>query len=285
MANLDDYEAMPDALRMNAGNLSSYMTAFSVARAQEANSIAWTSIMHHRLIQHEHSLAKTVLDMENTLCQEIFARGTFLRSPADWIETLLRDIHAKLVLKQPMVFVSRSYLDNPGVPAMVYTEPKWAVKERMRLRNRPSERQVLQAVAIYLGRILREWFNLPSSFLLRGRAQFVDVLLNKFGPGILYLELVWEFHSTLPRFLFRNPPRDYHSNQLNKDRPYDLNAMDDFVKAIQAIPPQVVADVELLSEDFDSFIRMAQAYSQQINDEAGHHTSKQNTSIRRVSCI
>lgn len=274
MAILDNYDNCPEPLRMHPDNLSNYMTAFSVAKIQQANIVAWTSIMRHRIILHEHTLAKTVLEMETVLCHDIFERGTFLKSPTNWIENLLRDIHIKLVIKKPMILTSRSYLQNPGMPDVIYTEPKWAFKERSRFRNRPTEQRFSQVTATYFGRVLREWFGLPSSFLMRGRAQLVDVLLAKFGPGALYLELVETLHSTLPRYLFLNPPHDYHSNQLNKDRPYDAASMDDFVNAIQAVPSRVVADAKLLSEVNQSFIRMAQAYSFQLNDKAALKSSK-----------
>lgn len=269
MAALDNYDTVAELFRMNPEGLSQYMSTFNVAKHQEASNEVWTRIIRQRIILHEYRLACTVNDMESTLCDEIFSRDTFHTQPSNWIERLLRDIHVKLVVQLPMDLKSSAYIKHAGAPNVRYVEPDWALKERQ-WRKRPSDADFLVATAKYFGRILRSWFDLPSGFITRGRSQLVDTLVGKFGKGVLFLERVWELHRSLPRYLFKNPPYDYHTNSLNKDRPYDPSAMDDFVSAIQSVDATVEDDAQLLYEFYDSFVRLSQTYSTQLLNERVH---------------
>ncbi len=269
MAVLDSYVTVAKPYRMRPDALSQYMSTFSLAKHQEASSVVWTRIIQQRIVLHEYKLACSVIDMESTLCDEIFSRGTFHTQPLGWIERMLRDIHIKLVLKLPMDLLSSSYISHTGAPNARYVEPDWALKERS-WRKRPSEQDFLTYTAKYFGRILRYWFDLPSSFITRGRAQLVDVLLQKFGRGIFFLERVWDLHRSLPRYLFKNPPFDYHTNALNKDRPYDSLAMKEFIDAVQSVDVVVEDHAQLLCDSYDSFVRLSQTYSVQASSEMSH---------------
>ena len=205
------------------------------------------------------------MDIENVLCQEIFGRGTFLSNPENWIERVLRDIHIRLVLQQHIVLSSHSYIDAIGFSPVVFSEPDWAQKERVWTRNRPTDEEFLLQASVYLGRVLRCWFDLPGSYITKGRAQLVEVLGSRFGAGIFYMEQVWNLHQLLPRHLYRNPPRDYHINQFNKDRPYDPAAMNDFIHVVNSLPDTIARGCAQLEALYRSFMRFIQAYTVQLN--------------------
>lgn len=112
MAVLDSYVTVAKPYRMQPDALSQYMSTFSLAKHQEASSVVWTRIIQQRIVLHEYKLACSVIDMESTLCDEIFSRGTFHTQPLGWIERMLRDIHIKLVLKLPMDLLSSSYISQ-----------------------------------------------------------------------------------------------------------------------------------------------------------------------------
>ncbi|KAI0085726.1 hypothetical protein BDY19DRAFT_908928 [Irpex rosettiformis] len=265
-SSLDQYQLVAQPYRMDPEDLSKYMAAFSMAKRQGESEV-WTHLLRQRIILHEQRLARAVLDIEETLCTEIFNRGTFLRTPANWIERLLRDIHVRLVLKSTMNVSSHQYMSGIGTPHVSYSEPDWAVQERSWTSNRPSDAEFLRRTATYMGRILRCWFELPGSYLTRGRAQLVDTLVSKFGVGVLYLQQVWDIHRQLPRFIFRNPPHDYHSNLHNKDRPFDPSSMEDFVHAIDGMPATAVAQSNQLACFYASYLRLAQSFIHQVNAE------------------
>ncbi|KAI0083214.1 hypothetical protein BDY19DRAFT_998758 [Irpex rosettiformis] len=266
-SSLDKYQRVAQPFRMNPDDLSKYMSAFSVAKHQDRSNEIWSRIIHQRIILHEYRLARAITDIENILCSEIFAQGAFLTSPSNWIERLLRDIHVKLVLKKPMDVSSQLYLLEVGSPRICYSEPEWAIQERSWTRNRPSDAEFLRRTAIYLGRILRCWFDLPGSYLTRGRAHLVDVLAAKFGEGVLYLPQTWILHQQLPRFIYRNPPHDYHSNLHNKDRPYEPSAMEDFVRALNAVNEKAVVCSRRLANFYASYLRLVEAFTRQLQAE------------------
>lgn len=280
---LDHYQSVDNPLRMQPDALSRYMATFSLAKHQEAGNLAWTHILRQRLILHEYRLARIVDNMEGTLCDEIFARGTFLRSPSGWIETLLRDIHVKLVIKLHLAFSSSSYIHGDTLNVR-YEEPDWAFQARSKSRKkRPSDTDLYPAVATYLGHILRRWLGLPSSFITRGRCQLVDILLAKFDTSILYTHAVWKIHRELPRYLFKNPPRDYHTNTANKDRPYDDTAMSDFAQFINFIDDEVADNVNTLGETYAAFVSLTQAYNLQVNTPTpGNYSSHFAENLRLI---
>lgn len=281
MVSLDGYEASIDPLRMRPDSLSHYMSAFSLAKHQEVTNAAWAIILRQRIILHEFKLGRIVLEMEGKLCDEIFSRGTFLRDPTNWIEELLRDIEAKVVVKQRITLSSTSYLGQSGSAAVRYIEPEWAFKERCWSRKRPSNAEFLRITATCFGRILRFWLDLPTSFISRGRDQLVDVLIERFGPGILCLEPVWKVHRGLPRYLFKNPPHDYHTNTLNKDRPYDSGAMSDFITAIAAVSDTVRQDAHTLNDICLSFVRLSQTYNSQMSEQLSHVPGKSKVELSK----
>lgn len=271
MASLDSYQSIDTPFRMDPATLSNYLSTFSIAKQQEANSGIWNSILRQRIMLHEHRLAKTVIDMEHVLCNEIFQRGTFTESPSSWIEELLRDIQARLSVKLPIVFNSRSYIKDHGSPSNRYIEPDWALLQRTKTRKRLSGEELNRVSATYLGRILRFWFDLPSSFVMQGRAQLIDEFLQVFGPGILYFPRVWDLYSALPRFLFKNAPHNYNSRTTDRILPYDPNAMNDFATHLRSASSRTRDVVTLLNESYRSFLRLSQAYSLQLNYEKSNH--------------
>ncbi|KAI0083085.1 hypothetical protein BDY19DRAFT_998872 [Irpex rosettiformis] len=273
-SSLDEYQLISQPFRMDPSDLSKYMSVFSMAKKQRVCNEVWSLVLRQKIILHEHRLASAVLDIENTLCSEIFAKGTFFKEPSNWLERLLRDIHIRLVLKNPMNLSSHLYFQDVGSPRIYYSELDWAIQERSWTSNRPSEAEFLRRTAIYLGRILRSWFDLPENYLTRGRAQLVDVLVAKFGSGILYLPQFWYLHRDLPRFIYRNPPHDYHSNLLKKERPYDPSSMDDFVEAVNSIPNEVVAMTVKLAGFYQSYQRLVEAFKRQEDSERDPNSRK-----------
>lgn len=270
MQTLDRYQAIDDPLRMRPDALSEYMSTFSLAKRQEAGNFAWTHILRQRLILHEYRLARVVDNMEGTLCDNIFARGTFLRSPDGWIETLLRDIHVKLAVKLRLTFSSSSYINGDTLNVR-YVESDSAYQARSKSRKKQSsDTELFPIVSTYLGHILRYWLGLPTSFITRGRYQLVNILLDKFDTGILYAQPVWNLHRTLPRYLFKNPPRDYHANTPEKDRPYDNTAMSDFEQVVKSIDDEVTDIVWSLGETYAAFVSLTCAYSMQVNAQLLH---------------
>ena len=129
-SSLDDFLSVTQPLRLKPDILSKYMTTFSLMKQQHINNGVWSSILRQRIILHEYRIARTVLDIENVLCQEIFGRGTFLSNPENWIERVLRDIHIRLVLQQHIVLSSHSYIDAIGFSPVVFSKPDWTQKER-----------------------------------------------------------------------------------------------------------------------------------------------------------
>ena len=264
---LDEFEKVDEPFRLGPRELYVYISAYAVARAQSINSYVWSNIMHRRVLIHQLRLARAVIDMEAVLCPEIFARGTFLRSPRGWVERLLRDIFVHHVLNKPLKLYAKDYIADSGLHSVVYEEPNWVFQDRRWSKTRPDDKTFFKDTSAYLGRVLREWFDLPGGFILQGRAQLVDALVEKLGPGILYLPVAWDIVTSLPRYVFSNPPRIYHRCRYMKDVPYDHTSMDLFIGYLESLSTEVSDASQRLHLAYMSLLRMVKIFTLRTNEE------------------
>ena len=266
-ALLDEFEKVEEPFRLGPRELYVYISAYAVARAQSINSYVWSNVMHRRILVHQLRLARTVIDMEVVLCPEIFARGSFLRSPRGWVERLLRDIYIYHVLNKPLKLCATDYISDSGLRSVTYEEPNWVFQDRRWSKTRPDDKIFFRKTSEYLGRVLREWFDLPGGFILQGRAQLVDALVTRLGPGALYLPVVWDIVTALPRYVFSNPPRIYHRCRYMKDVPYDRTSMNFFIEYLESLSAEV-SDASLrLHLSYTSLLRMVKTFIPQTDDK------------------
>ena len=264
---LDEFEKVDEPFRLGPRELYVYISAYAVARAQSINNYIWSNVMHRRILIHQLRLSRAIIDMEAVLCPEIFARGTFLRSPRGWVERLLRDIYVHHLLNKPLKLCAKDYINDSGLYSVTYEEPNWIFQDRRWSKTRPDEKLLFDNTSSYLGRVLREWFDLPGGFILQGRAQLVDALVTKLGPGILYLPAVWDLVTSLPRYVFSNPPRIYHRCRYMKDLPYDHKSMDLFIEYLENLSSEV-SDASLrLHLSYMSLLRMVKTFSLHADDK------------------
>ena len=263
---LDEFEKVDEPFRLGPRELYAYISAYAVARAQSINSYIWANVMHRRILVHQLRLARAVIDMETVLCPEIFERGTFLRSPKGWVERLLRDIYVHHVLNKPLKLCAKDYISDSGLDFVTYEETNCVFQDRRWSKTRPDDEVLFKHTSAYLGRVLREWFDLPGGFILQGRAQLVEVLVTKLGAGILYLPAAWDLVTSLPRFIFSNPPRIYHRCRFMKDVPYDHTSMDFFIESLESLSAEVSDASSRLHWSYMSLLRLVKTFSLQVDD-------------------
>ena len=104
---------------------------------------------------------------------------------------------------------------------------------------------------------------MPNCFVAEGRTRLVNALTSRFGPGVLYLPQVWAVHTSLPRWMFYKPPRNYHIDPSRKDESFDEESMQLFLQEVQQAPTAVVEHLATLRDYFESFVRCVQCFRSQ----------------------
>ena len=97
----------------------------------------------------------------------------------------------------------------------------------------------------------------------------MEALVTKLGPGILYLPAVWDLVTSLPRFIFSNPPRVYHRCRSMKDMPYDRASMNFFIESLESMSAEVSDASSRLHLSYMSLLRMVKTFCPRVDDGHG----------------
>jgi hypothetical protein len=174
------------------------------------------------------------------------------------VALLLRSVYSALRCHTRIQSELTKYIKSSDMPYIVFTEDSKLFSRRQR-SNTPSEPDLQAHACFFVGRILRHWFNAPLSFMALARHEFIAVIMKQLGNGALFLRPIWELYNSLPRWLFTNPPWNYHGQQdcPFSFEPYMLELFAVFLQGWTTRITWMKSKIDTLDQRYTSFVRLA----------------------------
>lgn len=155
---------------------------------------AWGNVFRQRVMLCERHLnAALLMKLEGLARAAIDGGATNAGCTEDWLYRMLDRIRSDIECGMDIRLNSKTYLPDIQI-GIEYVK---GAHKRALNEEKLQEMVVLTAIAA-----TRTWFGLQNEFLTEARSNFVDILMDHYGPGALLLPDVWDAYIDMPKWLF-----------------------------------------------------------------------------------